>query len=191
MNFIVKILVWLGIQCEVKRGTKRIVLIFPKYGFALKFAIFQPVALLHLLWRMRRNRISWIYTLISRGSAVNMLIPGNIEGFLENWREYRFFKRHPSPFLFPVYFSLFGFVNVLPIKNQLPSDIDYEKLCILFNAYTTVNEDGHHFKNPENFCFRGGHLCMTDYGSSLTQKVIRQHWNTLQTLTEELVRNHQ
>lgn len=192
MNFLVQLLLWFGIQSEVKRGTKRNVLIFPKYGFALKFAIFQPVALLRLLFNIRKNGgIQYKYLIITKGSAMlGVCTPGNIEGFLENWREYRFFKKNPGPFLFPVLFSLFGIVNVLPIKDELPSDIDREKFRVLFKAYSIGDWDGHHFKNPENFCFREGYLCMTDYGSLLTQEVILQHWNLLQTLTEQLVRNH-
>lgn len=194
MNFIIQLLLWFGIQCEVRRGTKRIVLIFHKYGFTLKFGIFQPIEFLRLLLKVKkRGGIRCLCTEITRGSDITgCLTPGNIEGFMENWREYRFSKKHPSPFLFPIYFSLFGIVNVLPIKNHLPSDVNKEKLRILFGACAKGGEkDGHHFTNPENFCFHEGYLCMTDYGSPITQKIIRRYWDNLQILTEEFVRNHQ
>lgn len=124
MNFIVQLLTWLGVQCELKRGTKRIVLVFSELGFALKFPIFQPYYFFKFLWIHRKN-LKMFKLLMWTTSGRTMLVPGNLIGFRENLREYRFFQNNQTqPFLFPVHFSLFGICNVMPIKGDLPSTVN-------------------------------------------------------------------
>jgi hypothetical protein len=185
MNFIVRLLVWFGIACEIKRGTKRVTLVFPEHDFALKFAIFQPIYFLKwFLFYMYKRDLSTFKMMMFRVSGRSAKFPGNMVGIIENWREYQFFKSNrQQPFLLPTHFSLLGFCNVMPLKVDVPPNIN---LFRVFETETPVNWDRHHFSNPDNFCFYCDHLCMSDYGSSLTQEII-QKYNFLPHLTGEYV----
>jgi hypothetical protein len=181
-----RLLTFFDIDFEIREGTKRLTFVFHQYGFALKFAKFQLGAFCKLLWMIMRNKkLSYLMT---KGSARNMLFPGNIEGIIENLREYVFYIRHKDqPFLFPVFFSFFGLVNIMPIKHDVPGYITRLGLDCIFEENTKKNEDRHHFKNPDNFCFYRGYLCMVDYGSIQTQEIILIYDRNLRNLTIDTV----
>lgn len=125
-----------------------------KYGFILKFAKFQPIQFLRCLWMYKRN-LALFKTMIFSVSGRSTEFPGNMVGIVENWREYQFFKQHPTaPFLLPVHFSFFGLCNVMPLKKDVSRDIHV--LTIFMNLTVGNNLDMHHFGNLDNFCMYCG-----------------------------------
>lgn len=176
-----KLLVWLGVlpQPVVKVGSGRIVWIFPK--FAVKFPKTEVKKLCKLLWG---NRKSWTWIkifLTSKSGSFPVTLPHMIKVLLENWREFTFFlKNSKSPFLFPIYFSFFGWFNITPIGEGLLEEF-HHPIIKKKNPYTEfidiifLKKDLHHFYNHENFCKYKGRVCMRDYGSTITQEIISKH----------------
>jgi hypothetical protein len=102
------------------------------------------------------------------------------KGFLDNWSEFIFYTRNKNcPFLFPTYFSFFGFFNITPRGEEL------KKYPYFFLGNTFMNEDKHHFENSSNFCIYRGRTCMWDYGDELTQTVILKNIDVMNKFSLE------
>jgi hypothetical protein len=96
-------------------------------------------------------------------------------GIRDNWSEFVFYVFHPSPFLMPTYFSLFGLLNIQ--KRGEKARIERINLLSQLRVITNdaIKADGHAFLNTDNFCVLDGHLLMVDYGSPKTQGVLKEY----------------
>ncbi len=169
-----KLLVWLGVLPfpEFRHGTGRMVWVFP--WFAVKFPRVELKKFCWLLWK-HRNKQTLFKTILT---SSNPSFPYSFyylvsKGYLDNWREFIYFlKNRKSRFLFPTYFSFFGMFNITPIGEE-----NKKVLLWKFKGYVTNldKHDLHHFAYPENFSKYKGRICMWDYGTHETQKIISEH----------------
>jgi len=93
------------------------------------------------------------------------------KGIRDNWNEFRFYRKTRHRFLQPTHFSLFGLVNIQDRGEPLHLQVSvfWKWMCDV--TLGQAHQDGHHFANPNNFCFNNG-LRILDYGSKRTQACI-------------------
>jgi len=156
---------------KIKKSRNRIVLVFPCLGIVIKLPFIHFVSGINdFLWSIKDGHFRWRWNsnIESMESFKELLF----KGILYNWREYLFFIKYRHPFTTPTYFSFFGFLNLQRLGQPciIDSLVLWQKLIKLSNG--TVAQDGHHFTNPENFCFINKKLRIIDYGSLRTQQVI-------------------
>lgn len=132
------------------KGESRTVLILPSLQIVLKF----PRVRVRSLILLKRSLV---------------------KGVLNNWREWRYFKKHPElcVLLQPTYFSLLGFLNVQKFGKP-PSEDDGEAIYYAFYAIAGQDliYDGHHWVNAENFHLATDGPKLLDYGSTRTQAIL-------------------
>ncbi len=157
---------------KIRKGTDRLVLIFPSLGFVIKlprFYIWMTIKnILRYIWNWNYFK-EWLNYSPEAYTGIQRLL---YKGLRDNWHEYTFYRDTHHPFLQPTYFSLFGFMNIQKYGDQQEIRFD-----ILLNHFMNItnNEaytDNHHFANWRNFCFENGKIKITDYGCPRTQKVI-------------------
>jgi hypothetical protein len=162
---------------QIKKGTCRVVVIFPSLHIAFKFSIIHFRDALRVFrhhlksggWKSVKQNWSWSVDVL--GSLKRLLF----KGLNESWGEFRFYRNTHNPLLQPTYISLFGFLNIQRVDDPcLMKETDV--WCQLYELTDGhVKADSHSFENPENFCFCNGKFRMVDYGSSRAQKVIESH----------------
>lgn len=167
-----------------KKGSNRVVFVFPSLGIAIKFPfihLFETIytVIKHII-HLRFSHI-WVEAFISADNEVCWGYRRALfYGIIVNWREFLFFRRERSSFLLPTYFSFFGLFNVQKAgESCLISGMD---LWLQFLEFTErgVLEAGHHFQNPENFCINNGELKILDYGDKNTQLVVTKYGKKIQ-----------
>jgi len=175
----------------IKKGENRIVLILPAFNLVLKFPRADFKAALNWIKWAIFNPKHWRHYL---GGTVYHPGPKRylFKGLVDNWKEYRFYRRTKHPFLQPTYCSFFGLCNV----QRYGQPVNQDKLSFWVNLQDIsdyeVTHDGHHFSNPDNFCLENDQFKILDYAEPRTQKVILKVGLTLQrdynqnyTYTEE------
>lgn len=151
---------------QIRRGSDRVVFLFPVLGIAVKFPVFHFVTAWQLLFGGFKK-----YGWELMGNAADVLF----RGLADNWMEFWFYIRTRNPLLQPTYFSLCGFVTIQ--RYGQPCSFRDADLWHQLKKLTEeqVQEDGHHFSNSHNFTFDQGVLRIFDYGSCRTRKVIANH----------------
>ncbi len=155
----------------ISKGRNRLVFIFPSLGLALKFP------LIHVVHAVRQFTAYGFHNSFPKKMKT---IPEHLfKGIGDNWREFRFYIKTRHAFCQPTYFSLFGLVNVQRAGRHcgLPMENLWQEIITVTSGVASV--DAHHFSNPLNFCHKGGHLRILDYGHLKTQAIIRQYGDTL------------
>lgn len=182
ISLVLKVLGWYDIRPIVKRGSTRMAIIFAEQGFVIKVPIVSPLKALVKIWEYRYHPkmclilFKWDET-----------VPGSIKywlfkGIADNWREYLFYQTHRRwRFLFPTNFSFLGLFNITPIGEEIPDNLRLWA-SLPTSAHLALRLDGHHFTKNENFCHYEGCIRIRDYGSRNTQKIIRRHFEVLNTL---------
>lgn len=159
---------------KIVQGRSRIVILLPKLGVVIKFPIIHFVVALRVFLddllengKLLRDEL-FRYTVETYGSLKQLLF----KGVVDNWREWRFFRRTRHAFCQPTYFSFFGLVNIQRFTYSLHAQkIDpWLQLHALTNG--AVFKDPHHFGNPNNFCLHDGMLMILDYGEPITQEIV-------------------
>ena len=152
---------------KIKRGQTRIVLIIGNW-----FVIKLPIIYL-------RAGLNNAFGSIKRGHFIsheikkyNYLISGSVKryllaGLINNWKEFRFYKKSKLPILMPTYFSFFGLFNIQ--KAGQPISIKSVDLwCQLYGLTNgRIFDDSHTFNDPTNFCIERGRLKIIDYGEEV------------------------
>ncbi|MDR3549324.1 MAG: hypothetical protein P4M11_13855 [Candidatus Pacebacteria bacterium] len=168
-----------------KKGTNRIVILFPSIRIAVKLPIINiwkavRTAIYVMGWDEPGNlRMYWEYPASQMGGLKFWLFRGIVANRLER----RGYRTNPTnPFLQPTYFSLGGLMNLERYGDPCPIDHDtlWDQLWEITNGHIQV--DYHHFDNPANFCVDRGVLRMVDYGNIRTlgialvwgEKIVRE-----------------
>jgi hypothetical protein len=101
-------------------------------------------------------------------------------GVLENWHEYRLYKKTKLAFLVPTYFSLLGLINIQRrgVLFEMDTVVLWYQMVRISN--NEVWDHPHHFCNPANFCKTNGKLQMLDYGSFRSHRVIKKYGEKMQ-----------
>lgn len=185
VNLLIKILTWLGDRPpEIRKGSTRVVWVFPRLCFAIKFPLIHLKRLLREYYmRDPAELLQWFQDY----SVECMLTPKwyLFKGLRDNWMEFVFFVRHwRTPFLFPTYFSFFGLFNITPFGEEVPEDDKYWSRMLDVTDEDVLN-DNHHFSEDRNFCFYKGRWRMRDYGSRVTRELIVRHLKAFNLLSKE------
>lgn len=164
---------------EIKKGTSRIVFIFPRLGFVVKVARIYPRKGFRAIWPyiwtkkrtpyLREAVFSWTEDYL--GSFRFWLF----RGLRDNWMERSFYKSSPCrDFLQPTVFSLLGLANIQFYGGVFSEELFDSCLWgqILSLSECEVMDDDHHFSESRNFCVVDGSLRMVDYGSWPTRKLL-------------------
>ena len=113
-----------------------------------------------------------IFLFTTRMASIKRLL---FRGLLENWREYRFYRKTRNKLLLPTYFSVFGLVNIQQLASSRPLD-ESNLWCQLHDLTNRAAwKDNHHFSNPDNFCLVNGKLMVIDYGGLEVQDVLAEY----------------
>jgi len=96
------------------------------------------------------------------------------KGILDNWREYRFYRKSKHLFLQPTIFSLFGLINIQKRGDVVQCDKVKFWCCVSKATNGEACDDGHHFSEIHNFCLNGG-IKVLDYGSPKTQALVKKY----------------
>jgi hypothetical protein len=160
-----------------KKGSNRFVILFPALGIAVKFPIIHLWELIQILcWDVQKHnwkrlRHSWTKPIESIGGYSGPLF----SGIIANIGEFCFYQKTYHPLLQPTYISFFGFCNIQKIGEQCTlGEIDL--WCQLAEIIgDDIDNDSHHFMNPNNFCLHNGSLRMLDYGSKWSREIIARH----------------
>jgi hypothetical protein len=161
---------------QVHKGTSRFVLLF---SFIPSLAVKLPrihlkagIETLVRNWRETFRKETWEYEVW--WSPTWCLF----KGLLDNWKEYRFYRKTKHQFLQTTYFSFLGIVNLQKRGQKL--NCDYRPFWR--NIYDATGgeamNDGHHFSETDNFCVDHG-VKILDYGSPITQRIILKHGNKI------------
>lgn len=160
----------------VKKGNDRFVVIFPRLGFVLKFAMFHPYQawqyffddVKHFRTRNILERFTWNHHVY--GGYQRLLL----KGLISNWIEFWYFLRRRKKVLQPTYFSLF-FINVQKYGKPCPiaDDVLWHKFVTVLG--NNVFDCAHHFDEPENFCIDGLEVKMCDYGDERLVSLLNRH----------------
>jgi len=161
----------------VKRGSGRIVFVFPSLRLVIKFPIFHAVLAFSPFfssdfrgwrWKFLKNYMTW--PLETKGGFRCLMF----KGLVANWTEFYFYWRTRNPFLQPTLFSFFGLMNIMPFAEPCKFQED-DLWCQLYELTGgKVFKDAHHFADPLNFCFFNQTLRMIDYGSRGCQLVVSE-----------------
>lgn len=160
---------------EFKKGSARVVFIFPHLGLVIKLSRFYVWIAFKTFWKYTTQKKYWgllkkwfTYDVVAIGGFKYLLC----RGLRDNWHEYKYYTATKQVFLQPTYFSLFGFLNVQKYGEyqKMPFDILLHHFMDLTNG--EAFKDAHHFASSRNFCFEKGKIKITDYGSSRTQEII-------------------
>jgi hypothetical protein len=174
---------------EIRRGSTRIVWVFPRLGFALKFPRIMVRQFCENIYFFR-NHISmlWMYLSVPSVRATTSAYYHLLVGLVTNWNEFIYFlKHHKNTFLFPTYFSFFGLINITPLGKEINEDVSRGTLFRVLSQKTQGDacKDPHHFSAKQNFCIYRGNIRIRDYGGRETQKILLGHFPKLNALTSE------
>lgn len=161
---------------RVIRGTHRIVFVFERFGFVLKFP--------HIRWKEAWTNFQWCLKNVGvRGLRYSITNPDGAlydwfgGGFVEHWGEFRMFHEHPMPFLLPTHFSLFGIMNIqrLGVPCRMSDREVYGAFANAAGA-GVIFQDAHHFLNADNFCRdpKSGEFMMLDYGGRVCREILEE-----------------
>lgn len=161
---------------EVHKGTSRIVLVFPLFqSVVVKVPrIYWKSGIETLIrdWKRTFRKETWEYQAWWSPSWCLF------KGLLDNWNEYRFYRKSRHSFLQVTHFSFFGIFNIQ--RRGQPLQCDYKlfwrHVCDATDCHAI--EDGHHFTETDNFCVDGG-VRILDYGSPRTQGIILKYGDRL------------
>lgn len=170
---------------KIKKGSNRLIIIFPKLGFVIKFAIIR-------WWGIYRNISYCLRHWFTDGKETLKIIWGFepqaqlslrgyfVKGFLDNLSERHFYKNTKNPLLRPTFFSFFGIFNIQKFGRPCVCD----KRCFHSQMVKIIGggvfKDPHHLE-PQNFCWQNNLLQMIDYASPKVQKIIREFGVKIQT----------
>lgn len=100
------------------------------------------------------------------------------KGIIDNFNEYRLYKKLHHKLLMPTYFSLFGLLNLQKRGEVVSEDVhSFKKLYEATNG--EIFKDSHAFDNPENFCLDQGIFKMVDYGSERVAEVLSNYADSI------------
>lgn len=157
---------------QIKKGKDRIVFIFPTIWVVIKFPYRFAWGIRSFLYALRKKRLKkeWQLSLHLPYGSKRFLL----KGIMDNWREFRFYRKTRHPFLQPTYLSVFGLLNIQRLGQ--PCGVEPTDLWCQLDELTqgAVFKDSHHFDNPDNFCFQDGSLRIIDYGGPHVQEVISE-----------------
>jgi hypothetical protein len=162
---------------QIKKGSRRIVILFPELGFVLKLPRIRLKSFLKQI----------PYTITKKEVIKKELFKWTVDthatmrqyiflGIASNWREFVFYRQTRHPFCVPTLFSFFGLFNLqkyVTICSFKPDTLwcQFQELtnCHMFDF------GSHHFTMPENFTFESGKIMMLDYGDLKVHEFIRKH----------------
>lgn len=162
------------------KGTSRYVICVPSLKIVIKFPVMHFKDCYHLIFNygIKRGCLKQLLT----NSVYRMVsIRGQLfRGFVDNWKEFCFYRETKNEFLQPTYFSLLGFINF----QKLGSECNLTYIDHWSQIRTITNQeaycDPHHFSEPRNFCLEDGLLKMLDYGNPKTHEVIAKYGTVIQ-----------
>lgn len=162
------------------KGSRRIVLIFPKLGFVIKLPRIFIWVFMKRMFKFfpyyPKNKWQWMKKWFKYDVDVLTGFRDIMyKGIHDNWYERQLYKKTKNVLLQPTYFSFFGILNI-----QKYGEIHKMYFAYLLQEFMNLTEDeawkdNHHFANWRNFCFENGKLKIIDYGSKRTQKIILKY----------------
>lgn len=158
---------------KIKAGQDRLVVVMPEIGIAVKI----PIVHIWLAMKMIRND-GWEclrHSAAARHSPRYYLF----KGIIANWSEFTFYQKTRNPFVQVTYFSLVGMFNIVRVDDPCQLDKKILRKQLYEITEGAISRDGHHFNNPDNFCFRDGKLKMLDYGSPATQQIATKYGESI------------
>lgn len=172
----------------IKKGSTRIVFLFPALGVVVKLPIVYVNSAYRsmkvILLRICKKQMSrtQIYSLIGHPD-IKISIMGNLfGGIYNNLSEWTFFLRTRHGFCYPTYFSFFGLCNIQKYGEQLKDDFVWADIFYEYVSPITQEMDRHHWATPSNFTRRGNKLYLLDYGSKRTREILIKFRNQLEAL---------
>lgn len=166
---------------EIKKGTKRIVVIIPIVRIVIKFPVVHLREAIKGITYYGRDKehLKWyLFSPVKQPGGFKHLL---FRGLVDNLGERRFYRKIKHPFLQPTFFSFFGLFNIQKIGRMLPESTDpkwfWGKMLEL--TQSAAKDDDHHFYNAENFCLEKGKLKTLDYGRPKTQEIILKYGNAI------------
>ena len=157
---------------KIKRGETMITLIIGNC-----FVVKLPIIYLRTGLKNAFGSIKHGHFISHEIKKYNYLILGSVKrcllaGLINNWQEFRFYKKSKLLILMPTYFSFFGLFNIQ--KAGQPISIKSVDLwCQLYDLTNgKVFEDSHTLANPTNFCIERGRLKIIDYGEKVNAVLI-------------------
>ena len=99
-----------------------------------------------------------------------------LPGVLDNWHEYKFWRKYRLSVCQPTYLSLLGFVNVQ--KYGIPLDefgVKSSMVVIWDITNGSMKVDMHAFGNESNYCVDGEVVRFLDYGSVRMYPVLLEY----------------
>lgn len=172
---------------EIKSGSYRTAIIFPRIGLVIKIPRIYLVSYLRS-YRYYIKHLGWKHGLLHllEGLAHGSDIMGSMrhalfKGFLDNWKEWIYYVKTRHPFVVPTICSFFGIFNVQPLVS--PFWDDFSRVTRRYMELIDEEEFGdyHHFLVQDNYGFYRGTLRMIDYGYYRTQEFLNQHRRLLST----------
>jgi hypothetical protein len=123
-------------------------------------------------------RVFWKHTFMN---SSDMHFSGRralFKGFVDNWREWRFWCETHHPVLAPT--QLWIGLTI----QQYAEPLQVESTAELFTRFQSIvgglwGRDPHHFTNKSNFGILGGHFVVVDYAGKKVQALLRQHGDRL------------
>ncbi len=170
----------------ISKGTTRLVIILPSFGFVIKFPLPKPFLftksfLRALKFKLKGESRLWefVFAMDEDGTYSTNIRTTLLNGIFHNWKEYKLWRKTRSSFLEPTYFSFFGLINIQ--KYGHPLEVHYGTLWhqVLDYSNNQVWDNGHHFSNPDNFSFSNGAIKMIDYGDFGIEKVVIGYGNEI------------
>jgi hypothetical protein len=172
----------------MKIGQDRIVILLPLIGLVVKLPRIRLLAIIREVYRFsvrslfgkkkEFNRVL-LTKFFTRSIAASQAFLGFrallLSGLITNWSEFIFYVKTRNSFLQPTYFSFFGLLNIQRLGKSLQLTIEeFEPQMVEFINYENYQADSHHFTKRNNFCGHQGKLRILDYGSKVTQKIVRK-----------------
>ena len=170
----------------IKKGTKRIVLVFDNFDFVVKVAKIRLLEAIRCAIDLSSCGLFWrsAFSCTVENYGIAQFL---FAGIVENWNERKFCKETRLKCLVPTYLSIFGLVNIQK-KGDVLCDISdkslWSKMCEIMSE--KIWEYPHLFNNPSNFCkTQEGHIQIVDYGSARCHGVIRKYCDEIYNLNLE------
>jgi hypothetical protein len=169
----------------VKKGSTRIIVGLPRWGYVIKLPRPQPVKGIRSTYeviKLGRKTGEMTYWLAqafgleaAHDNAMNIRYT-LLRGIWQNWEEYRLWRRTGSRCLEPTRFSLFGLINIQTFGPQQRPVTEAElrsQLARLTDGL--VKRDWHHFANPHKFSYRRSVLRLRNYSGPVVRTVVERY----------------
>jgi len=159
------------------KGKTRIVIVLVEWGIVIKLARIRLWPVLRHIKRILRHpsdtleyirierRTKWWYW----SSSIKQPL---LAGLMENWCEFRFYRKTRLKILQPTFFSV-GLFNIQKYAEPLdPNTEGFWVQLIRIVSWSRIGFDHHHFSNPANFAIVENKLVALDYGNPRTTKIL-------------------